>query len=231
MTKQTGEFFAPKTLRDRFGGMNAIKNFLGIDRTPPLLERSLSAASKVKSHLPADLELESIPPIELLSLVEDIHVKTREASQNTDLDMREFLGIDKALQSIQGELLNNILKLTEINKRIKRDTKKLKEVLDDSTYTDEQRQLYRDRLDDLNAKKQARLEILSRNQKDLQTQVARIKQTLEKVHDQNTSLAEKIRTLFREQGITKFSILTAFSMTISTIVLAITGVFGGVNRG
>ena len=48
--------------------------------------------------------MESIPPMELLSLVEDIHVKTREASQNTDLDMREFFGIDKLLQSIQDEL-------------------------------------------------------------------------------------------------------------------------------
>ena len=141
--------------------------------------------------------------------------------------MREFLGIDKALQSIQGELLNNTSKLTEVNKRIKRDTKKLEEVENDPTYTNEQRQLYRDRLDELNTEKQARLEILSPNQKDLQTQVARIRQTIEKVVDQDTSLAERIRTLFREQGITIFSILAAFSMTISAIVLAITGVFGG----
>ena len=41
------------------------------------------------------------------------------------------------------------------------------------------------------------------------------------------SLAERIRTLFPEQGITIFSILTALSMTISTIVLAITIAFGG----
>ena len=67
--------------------------------------------------------MESIPLKEILSLVEDIHVKTREASQNNDLDMREFLGIDKALQGIQDELLNNTSKLTEIDKRIKRDTK------------------------------------------------------------------------------------------------------------
>ena len=102
----------------------------------------------------------------------------------------------------------------------------MEEVENDPTYTDEQRQLYRDRLDDLNTDKRARLEILSQNRKDLQTQTARIKQTIEKVLDQNTSLAERIRTLFREQSITIFSILTAFSMTISTIVLAITGVFG-----
>ena len=103
----------------------------------------------------------------------------------------------------------------------------MEEVENDPTYTDEQRQLCRDRLDDLNTEKQARLEILSQNRKDLQTQVARIKQTIEKVLDQNTSLAERTRTLFCEQGISIFSILTAFSMTISMIVLAIAGVFEG----
>ena len=69
----------------------------------------------LKAELPTDLEMESIPLKELLSLVKDIHVKTREVYQNTDLDMRELLRIDKALQSIQGELLNNTSKLTEIN--------------------------------------------------------------------------------------------------------------------
>ena len=93
----------------------------------------------------------SVPLEELSSLVEDTHVKTQEASQNIDLDMREFLGIDKALQSIQGELFNDTSKLTK-----------------------------------------------SQNRKDLQTQVAKIKQTLEKVLDKNTSLAERIRTLLRK---------------------------------
>ena len=180
--------------------------------------------------MPTDLEMKSIPLEELSSLAEDIHVKTREASQNTDLDMREFLGIDKALQSMQDELLNNTSKLSEINKSIKRVTKKLQEIENDPTYSDKQKRLYRDRLDDLNTEKQARLEILSQNRKDLQTQVARIKQTLEKVLDKDTSLAERIRTLFKEQGITIAAILTALSMTISTILLAITDVFGGGSR-
>ena len=34
--------------------------------------------------------MESIPLIEISSLVEDIHAITVEASRNTDLDMREF---------------------------------------------------------------------------------------------------------------------------------------------
>ena len=78
-----------------------MKNFLGVDKTPPLLERSFKAAAKLKGEFPTDLEMESIPLDELSSLVEDIHVKTRKASQNTDLDIRGFLGIDKAFQSIR----------------------------------------------------------------------------------------------------------------------------------
>ena len=140
-----------------------MKSVLSLDETPSELERSFKAATKLRRELPTHLEMESIPLEELSSLAEETHVKTREVSQNTDLDMQEFLGIDKALQSIQGELLNNTSKLTEINKSIKRDTKKLEEAENDPTHSDEQRQLCRDRLDNLNTEKQARLEILSQN--------------------------------------------------------------------
>ena len=163
LTKQTGDFFAAKILREKFGGLNTMKIFLGVDKTAPALERYFKAATNLKGEFPTDLEMESIPLEELSSLPEEIHIKTQEASQNTNLDTQQFLGTDKALQNIQRELLNNTSKLTEINKNIKRDTKKLQEVENDPTYSDEQRQLYRDRLDDLNTEKQARLEILSQN--------------------------------------------------------------------
>ena len=44
-------------------------------------------------------------------------------------------------------------------------------------------------------------------------------------------MLERICTLFKEQGITISSILAAFSMIITTIVLAITGIFGGGGEG
>ena len=89
----------------------------------------------------------------------------------------------------------------------------------DPTYSDEQRQFYKDRLDDLNAEKQVRLEILSQNQKDLQTQVASIKQILKKVLDKNTFLAEKIRNLFRELGITMFRYWLPFQWLFQRLYL------------
>ena len=72
---------------------------------------------------------------------------------------------------------------------------------------------------------------MSHNRKDLQTQIARIKQTLEKVLDKDASLAERIRILFKEKGIAIFSVLTPLSMSISTTLLTITGVSGGGRGG
>ena len=79
--KRTGEFLAPKTLREKFGGLSIMKSVLNLDQTPSALERLISAAAKLKSELPTDLQMESIHLSELSSFVEDIHTKTREASQ------------------------------------------------------------------------------------------------------------------------------------------------------
>ena len=58
-------------------------------------------------------------------------------------------------------------------------------------------------------------------------QIPRIKQTIKKVFGGYKSLIERIRTILRERGIAINSIFTAFTMTVSTIVFSITGVFGG----
>ena len=57
-----------------------MKSFLGVDKTPPSLERSFKAATKLKSELPIDIEMERIQLEDLSSLVENIHIKTRKTS-------------------------------------------------------------------------------------------------------------------------------------------------------
>ena len=54
----------------------------------------------------------------------------------------------------------------------------------------------------------------------LKNEITSFKETIAKVLDSNTSLAEKIRTLFREQGIAIASILTAIRMAIGVLVEA-----------
>ena len=52
----------------------------------------------------------------------------------------------------------------------------------------------------------------------LKSQITSSGETIAKVLDKDTSLAEKLRTLFREQGITIASILTAIGMAIGVLV-------------
>ena len=63
------------------------------------MERSVTVATKVTSELLTDLQMDSIPLKELSPLAEEINLKTREESQQTNLDMREFLGIDNAYKA------------------------------------------------------------------------------------------------------------------------------------
>ena len=55
----------------------------------------------------------------------------------------------------------------------------------------------------------------------LKSQITSLKETISKVLDKDTSLGEKIRTLFREQGITIASILMAIGMAIRVLVEAL----------
>ena len=59
---------------------------------------------------------------------------------------------------------------------------------------------------------------------DLTNQITSINETIAKVLDSNTSLAEKIRMFFREQGITIASVLTAIGIAIGVLVEALPGV-------
>ena len=78
---------------------------------------------------------------------------------------------------------------------------------------------------DLNTERQTRLKILPQKWTGLRKQVVSIKQTIEKVLDENKSFLKRTCTLFCGQGITIMSIFTALSMTISTITLVVTDVF------
>ena len=66
------------------------------------------------------------------------------------------------------------------------------------------------RIDNLNDELVTRQESFCLLKGRLKNQITSFKETIAKVLDKDTSLGEKIRTLFREQGITIASILTAF---------------------
>ena len=56
--------------------------------------------------------------------------------------MKEYSGINKALQRVAGELINKTSKLAEPDTNINQEIKKLKEIEHDFTCFEEQRQLW-----------------------------------------------------------------------------------------
>ena len=75
------------------------------------------------------------------------------------------------------------------------------------------------RIDTLNDELVTRQEYINLLKGRLKNQITSFKETITKVLDKDASLAEKIRTLFREQGIMIGSILTAIRMAISVLII------------
>ena len=81
-----------------------------------------------------------------------------------------------------------------------------------------------DALNDELAIRQESIDLLKGRSKN---QIMSFHKTIAKVFDKDTSLGEKIRTLFREQGITIASILKAIGMAIGVLVQALLPGGGG----
>ena len=77
------------------------------------------------------------------------------------------------------------------------------------------------RIDALNDELATRQESINLLKGRLKNQTTSFHETIAKVLDKDTSVGEKIRTLFREQGITIASILTAIRMAIGVLVEAL----------
>ena len=136
--------------------------------------------------------------------------------------MRELLGLDKQLRSIRGSLKVGVAKKLELEEHIAKEQRMLKEFRKyPGEYDDAMREDITKQIDALNDELVIRQESVSLLKGRLKNQIMSFEKTIAKVLDSNTSLAEKIRTLFREQGITIASILMSIGMAIGVLVEAL----------
>ena len=94
-------------------------------------------------------------------------------------------------------------------------------------YDDAMREDITKQIDDLNDELKVRQDSIDLLKGRLKNQITSFKETIAKVLDKDTSLGEKIITLFREQGITIASILRAIGMAIRVLVEALLPGGGG----
>ena len=113
-------------------------------------------------------------------------------------------------------------KKVQLEENIKKEKRKLEEFRNyPGVYDDEMREEITKRINKLNDELKVRQDSVDLLKGRLKYQITSFKETIAKVLDKDTSLAEKIRTLFREQGITIVSILTAIGMVIGALIEAL----------
>ena len=146
------------------------------------------------------------------------------STQTKGLTLRELEGLEKELRTISGSLRSAIAKSIAKQVDIDRENRKLEEIANDETYSDEQREEVRARLQRFQDEQKAISDQIRILKGRYSNQIYQIRESIMKFLDKETgSLAERIRTLFKEQGITIVSILTALGMTIGVLIEALLG--------
>ena len=181
-----------------------------------------------QAQLPSIHEIAGTDEIELKDIAkstEDLIFQINSQSQTDELfehPLRELLGLDKQLRSIRGSLNVEVAKKLELEQCIAKEHRKLKESQEyPGVYDDAMKADIPKRSNDLNDELKVRQESINLLKGRLKFQITSFKETIAKVLDKDTSLAEKIRTLFREQGIMIASILMAIGMVIGVLVEAL----------
>ena len=148
-----------------------------------------------------------------------------EASNQTGgLTLRELEGLDKELRTISGSLRSAITKSIAKQVDIDRENPKLEEMANDETYSDEQREEVRARLQRFQDEQKAINDQICILKGRYSNQMYQIRESIMKFLDKETgTLGERIRTLFKEQGITIVSILTALGMALGVLIEALLG--------
>jgi len=196
-----------------------------IHRELGITKPNKKALQNIEDTMPKHFE--SIPMRDLPSATKSLSQELQEAETSfiaSPLTQRELFALDRTLQTIQGELTNNLAKLGTLDDDIQRQKNKIAQADEDPSID---KKPLEKRLQDLYIEREARLEVLNVNRNKLKNQFTRIKDTIFKIMHEDETLGEKIKTLFREQGVTLASILTAIGFIISTIAIAVGGGGGG----
>jgi len=108
--------------------------------------------------------------------------------------LRELLGLDKAVQRTRGALVDNMAKLSQLDTDIA-----LAEEFgcEEAASDPEKKRRIQEQHDRLRDDRASRLQAAAANRDALRSQFSRIRKTLVRVLNDDTSLAERIRTLFR----------------------------------
>ena len=225
----------PLTTEGKLKSVGMIADILGKNRlhrvgfnipVGKVTARQAAMLNKAAEELPSESHITKVDDIKLQEIVEktsgiisqikDVQTDTEDLFEHP---LRELLGLDKQLRSIRGSLKVEVAKTIELEEHIAKERRKHEEFREyPGEYDDAMKEDITKRIDALNDELATRQESIDFLKGRLKNQITSFKEMIAKVLDKDTSLGEKIRTLFREQGITIASILMAIGMAIGVLV-------------
>ena len=141
------------------------------------------------------------------------------STQTSGLTLRELEGLDKELRTISGSLRSAIANSIAKQVDIYRENRKLEEMANDETYSDEEREEVRARYQRFQDEQKAINDQIRILKGRYSNQIYQIRESIMKFLDKEAgTLGERIRILFKEQGITIISILTALGITLGVLI-------------
>ena len=151
-------------------------------------------------------------------------ISVEASTQTSGLTLRELQGLDRELRMISGSLRSAIAKAMAKQIDIDKENRKLEEMANDETYSDEQREEVRARLQRFQDEQKATNDQIRILKSRYANQIYQIRESIMKFLDKETgTLGERMKTLFKEQGIIIVSILTAVGIAIRVLIEALLG--------
>ena len=233
------EFLSYSTLIQSYG-TKFVRDVLGIKLKQPEIQREqrkelLEINKTIDSTKSSpERQLEEIE----MQTVEQVQADIKnflETSTQTELALgppgslpfRELAGLDRSLRNMR----TTVLKITSDREAKKATLRQLKDETSKVAYDEDGEVQFSE---DLREKREIKtleeeIEVLDSEIREydgkFRSQFQRIKQTIDKMLSQDMTLGERIQTLFREQGITITSVITALGLAIGMIINSILSAF------
>ena len=234
------KFYSPRTIALQYGkgGTQFVRDRLGIKnwdnpikKLPPKAEAALAKTSETIALTNSSPERSEDIEMQTIETVEENLTNFLEASAQTELELgppgslpfRELAGLDRSLRNMR----TTVLKMTSDREVKKATLRQLKDEISKVSYDDGEVQ-FDENLQEKTEKiktLEEEIEVLDSEIREydgkFRSQFQRIKQTVDKMLHQDLTLGEQIQTLFREQGITIASVITALGLAIGMIINSI----------
>ena len=204
-------FLKLQTIQNR-NGVEFIRRGLGI------YDYDKKVSEKVNTALEKELRDKNLTEEERIAKVNDILI-----SEGFEQEAREFNGFLKQMSTLNG---NREIHKIRLNKLVS-DWNEISEKLNDNTLPNEEKTKLNENkknIDDLIDAEQSAIDAIDANLRKIGVE---FNLTIKSILNSDRTLTEKIRALFKEQGVTIVSILTAISLAISTLIASVVAAVGG----